>query len=287
MHGSSKSERLTGNPRFGSSVDIRNKEQPHDNDGPQTETKTLEDPSSSPRQRSRLGSSTSSPRVQDSPDLVSDVASSSHSPTPDMDVSDAHRRRRALLAEQDNHSPDRRSQTKHSRHSRRPGEADRAQDDESKYEIYSSDESGGSDLSSPSMGDDISLHTLMPDTRLSNDEEAGLTKKDRRHRKRKRRKNTQLDRRVMGNISAAKQEEKKADQNVLKAVGINALLIAVWYMFSLSISIVCYQRFPRRQRQMLIHCSTTNGCSRLTTLISTFRFSQRLCTCWFNSPLLR
>lgn len=76
---------------------------------------------------------------------------------------------------------------------------------------------------------------------LQDDEETGLTGKDRSRRKRRRRKNTLLDQRIAADVKITAEEKKEADQNVLKNSIINGLLILSWYTFSLSISIV---RFP-------------------------------------------
>ena len=101
---------------------------------------------------------------------------------------------------------------------------------------YSSDDD--SDFSSMSTSDGYELGRLPADDVCTDDEETGLTKKTKEHRKRKRRKATQLDERIAGTVKTSKQEQKAANWNVLKAVIINVLLIASWYLFSLSISMV-------------------------------------------------
>ena len=101
---------------------------------------------------------------------------------------------------------------------------------------YSSDD--GSDFSSMSTSDEYELGRMPADDIGTDDEETGLTKKTKERRKRKRRKATRLDERVAGTVKTSKQEQKVADWNVLKAMFINVLLIASWYLFSLSISIV-------------------------------------------------
>ena len=70
------------------------------------------------------------------------------------------------------------------------------------------------------------------------DEETGLTGKERRQRRRRDRKNSQLDARIAGKIGGAAYETKVADQTVLRRVLTNAVLIGLWYLFSLSISLV-------------------------------------------------
>ncbi|KAJ0167371.1 putative transporter C22E12.01 [Colletotrichum tanaceti] len=74
------------------------------------------------------------------------------------------------------------------------------------------------------------------DEDLHDDEETGLTKKDKNRKKKRRRNNTRLDQRIVrGEISA--EEKKEADQNVFRRSVVNIALILLWYLFSLSISL--------------------------------------------------
>ncbi|KAL3419124.1 triose-phosphate transporter [Phlyctema vagabunda] len=95
----------------------------------------------------------------------------------------------------------------------------------------------GSDEDSKSTSEDLELEDLSEDDGLQDDEETGLTGRDRSKRKRRRRKNTQLDQRVAGDVKISAEEKKEADKNVVKNSIINGLLIVLWYLFSLSISI--------------------------------------------------
>lgn len=88
-------------------------------------------------------------------------------------------------------------------------------------------------LSTEDDGSDIS------DEDLHDDEEAGLTGGDRRRKQHKRHRNTQLDQRVIPDI-VTEDERKEADRTVLKDLLINGALIALWYTFSLSISLVSH-----------------------------------------------
>jgi len=89
-----------------------------------------------------------------------------------------------------------------------------------------------------STSEDVELEDLSEEDGMQDDEETGLTGKDKGKRKRKRRRNTLMDQRIAGEIKITAEEKKEADQNVLKKGFINALLIGLWYLFSLSISIV-------------------------------------------------
>ncbi|KAK3336615.1 triose-phosphate transporter family-domain-containing protein [Cercophora scortea] len=76
----------------------------------------------------------------------------------------------------------------------------------------------------------------LSDEDLHDDEEAGLTGRDRRRKRRKRNHNTLLDQRIVRQtISAA--EKKAADKTVLRSLLVNGTLIGLWYLFSLSISL--------------------------------------------------
>ncbi|KAI0106210.1 triose-phosphate transporter family-domain-containing protein [Nemania sp. FL0031] len=76
----------------------------------------------------------------------------------------------------------------------------------------------------------------LSDEDLHDDEETGLTKKDRRRKREKRRRNTRLDQRIARD-NLTDEERKQADQNVIRKLIVNAALIGLWYIFSLSISL--------------------------------------------------
>ncbi|KAK2623978.1 hypothetical protein QTJ16_006612 [Diplocarpon rosae] len=95
------------------------------------------------------------------------------------------------------------------------------------------------ELSDGDSSDDLELEDLS-DEGLQDDEETGLTGKDKKRRKKRRRRNTLLDHRVAegtGKAVISAEEKKEADQNVVKRGLVNGLLIGLWYLFSLSISI--------------------------------------------------
>jgi solute carrier family 35 protein C2 len=82
---------------------------------------------------------------------------------------------------------------------------------------------------SPSDSDDLELDNMSNDG-LEDDEETGLTKRDRRRRRRRKRRNTLLDQRIVPNDDTYTKEEKKlADQNLLKSMLVNGVLIGLWY----------------------------------------------------------
>ena len=98
--------------------------------------------------------------------------------------------------------------------------------------------SGGADALRPHDGTDDSF----TDEDLHDDEETGLTTKDKRRKGKKKRRNTLLDQRIVRESITA-EEKREADQNVVKKSLVNVTLIGLWYIFSLSISIV--SRIPR------------------------------------------
>lgn len=79
------------------------------------------------------------------------------------------------------------------------------------------------------------------DDEMTDDEETGLTQAERRKRRRRKRRSTMLDERVAGGNGnpgdLKRTEEQLAKANLLSMYGINAVLIALWYTFSISISV--------------------------------------------------
>lgn len=83
----------------------------------------------------------------------------------------------------------------------------------------------------------------LSDEDLHDDEETGLTGKDRRRKRRKRNRNQLLDQRIVRD-SISQEEKKEADRSVAKQLLINGALIGLWYFFSLCISLVRALRIP-------------------------------------------
>ncbi|KAI1430321.1 triose-phosphate transporter family-domain-containing protein [Xylaria sp. FL1777] len=86
---------------------------------------------------------------------------------------------------------------------------------------------------SPNARDD---EDSLSDEDLHDDEETGLTSKDKRRKQNKRRRSTRLDQRIVRD-NLTDEERKQADQNVIRRLAVNAALIGLWYIFSLSISL--------------------------------------------------
>jgi solute carrier family 35 protein C2 len=92
--------------------------------------------------------------------------------------------------------------------------------------------SSGADRSdSDTDSDDADADDMSADG-LEDDEETGLTKRDRRRRRRRKRRNTLLDQRIVPDDTYTKEEKKLADQNLLKSMLVNGVLIALWYGIS-------------------------------------------------------
>lgn len=71
------------------------------------------------------------------------------------------------------------------------------------------------------------------------DVETGLPTEERRKFLRKQRRQNDLDARIAGVPGQlSKDEKKEADKNVIRKLTANAVLIGLWYFFSLSISLV-------------------------------------------------
>lgn len=151
----------------------------------------------------------------------------------DRDI-DRYRRRKALMMAQPNGSiagPKHGSSQRRSRWKEQPGHVD-----EDEPIFNAPDDSNGSDFT-PSTSDDVELSQMHGDELSMDDEETGLTKRDRRQKRRRKMKDTSLDERILG-PSKVEMGQSLADKSVLRASIINILLIASWYCFSLSISIV-------------------------------------------------
>ncbi|KAI1306940.1 triose-phosphate transporter family-domain-containing protein [Xylaria venustula] len=76
----------------------------------------------------------------------------------------------------------------------------------------------------------------LSDEDLHDDEETGLTSKDKRRKQSKKRRSTRLDQRIARD-NLSDEERKQADKSVARRLAVNAVLIGLWYMFSLSISL--------------------------------------------------
>ncbi|KAL9579795.1 MAG: hypothetical protein Q9212_004892 [Teloschistes hypoglaucus] len=192
---------------------------------------------------------------------VLDAAAHVHPPTPDMDGPDGYvRKRPSLLDYEDPHKaakPEKRSQ---SRRVRRKSSQTRG-DDEHKHTVYSSDDGQSSMFSTPSTSEDVEMERMPSDDALTDDEETGLTGKDKRKRTRRRTLNSQLDERVAGSMGASTSRWSLADRNVIKASLINALLIASWYLFSVSISV--YNRWMFGKKTLDFHFPLFTTCMHM------------------------
>ncbi|KAF2195761.1 TPT-domain-containing protein [Zopfia rhizophila CBS 207.26] len=162
---------------------------------------------------------------------AADVAKLIHPPTPIMDEQPATnhaRRRSSSLAGAPGLSN--KDSKKHRRH--RSENILEADEDKSGSDNDHSDSSGRTEST------DLELDDMRSEDGLEDDEETGLTGRDRRRRRRRKRRNTRLDQRVVEDGVRFTLEEKKiATQSLIHSMLINALLIGLWYLFSISISV--------------------------------------------------
>ncbi|KAI9701816.1 MAG: Triose-phosphate Transporter [Candelina mexicana] len=147
-----------------------------------------------------------------------------HPPTPDMEGVNTDQRR-----QKDSHPRQDSDKKVHSRRQRW-----RRRDTGEEEGKYSEEEDSMLDHSSRSTSEDVELNSMSDD---SADEEMGLTGKGRGDRRRKKRRNTQLDRRIAGESKIPNEVRKQADQSVVRKSIVNAILIGSWYFFALSISL--------------------------------------------------
>lgn len=99
------------------------------------------------------------------------------------------------------------------------------------------DDGQGSEISSLSMSDEVELDQLSSPCALSDDEERGLTKTDDQPPNGRRRRRADTLDRTAGLLQLSKGGPKLADRSVFKTLFFNSLLVASWYIFSLSISL--------------------------------------------------
>lgn len=226
--------------------------------------------------------STSSTSSQDNQDPY--IGSHVHQPAPDdMDsVGDARKRRAMLMNHPNETIADTLRDANDPRRQRRKQRDELDDTSTQKHTASFPDNGHSSEFSSVSASDDAERDHLSSDLGFTDDEETGLAKKELGESKRKRRKHTRLDRRVAGSASIPKQERSSADKSVIKALITNALLIASWYAFSLSISIVGFHWLFKNYIEQLTSPSTTNGCSHQNISTSNSHSSRHACTCLYN-----
>lgn len=125
-----------------------------------------------------------------------------------------------------------------------PGGFPQFDDDDGRYELPVPDlRSSTTTPTTPTTTDgrELEMDHLHPEEHnhhASDDEEAGLTSHERRKRwHMRRRQRRQLDSRVV-DLNISMTGRRLADRNVLKKLATNVLFIFLWYLFSLSISVV-------------------------------------------------
>ncbi|KAF2227914.1 triose-phosphate transporter family-domain-containing protein [Elsinoe ampelina] len=91
--------------------------------------------------------------------------------------------------------------------------------------------------SSRESSSDWEMQDIYSDDGLEDDEETGLTDVDKRKRRKQKRRNTLLDERIAHDHVVETDEKNLAYQTLVKESAINALLIAMWYSFSIGISV--------------------------------------------------
>ena len=144
-----------------------------------------------------------------------------------------------------------------------------------------SSDAGHSDSESRSDSTDLELDDMSADG-LEDDEETGLTKRDRRRRRRRKRRNTLLDQRIVPTDTYTKEEKKLADQNLVKSMLINGVLIGLWYDVQGTMAEKAANSPGTSSRYR--YPSTTSGCSRKPRetarppTSSPSLYSRRVCT---------
>jgi len=109
--------------------------------------------------------------------------------------------------------------------------------DESRDADAQADRSG-SIASNGESSSDWELDDMDENENLDDDEETGLTDKDKKRKRRRKRRNTLLDQRIIKDTETRKIEDDIAKKSFTRNAIINAILIGLWYGFSISISVV-------------------------------------------------
>lgn len=120
---------------------------------------------------------------------------------------------------------------------------------------------------------ELELDDMASDDALNDDEETGLTAKERRQRRRRRRRQRrELDARI-ANVKISESGRRLADKNVVKKLVFNATLIGLWYIFSLSISIVSIHFSSPIVKETLLTPYLRSIVQQMDVLIRASRFS--------------
>jgi len=129
------------------------------------------------------------------------------------------------------------------------------------------------------------MDDILSDAEFEADEDTGLTSKERRKHLPEQRERAQLDARIAGVTGTIKEQSRLADRYVIKRLLINSILVGLWYLFSLSISIVGQPSKPFTAQANFTQSSIL-GCSRISPRDSDFTIHcSRLRSTWFsNSP---
>jgi solute carrier family 35, member C2 len=112
-----------------------------------------------------------------------------------------------------------------------------------------------SDVSSTDDGTDVELNLLPSDEEPQDEGESGLSANQRKRRILKRKKKRQRpDAQIPDVQLSGLKPHRLADKNLVRRLTINAGLIGLWYIFSLSISVVSSShRAPIKARRLSVH----------------------------------
>lgn len=91
---------------------------------------------------------------------------------------------------------------------------------------------------SPRDNNNNSDYENFSDEDVRDDEETGLTSKEKKKREKKRRRNTRLDQRIAREKNLSADEKRELDKGIAKRIAINLVLVLMWYLLSLAISLV-------------------------------------------------
>jgi len=97
------------------------------------------------------------------------------------------------------------------------------------------------------------------DEDVRDDEETGLTTKEKTKRQKKRRRNTLLDQRIAREKNLCADQKRDVDKSIVRRIAINIGLVLLWYLFSLCISLYNKWMFDKDRLNFAFPLFTTSA----------------------------
>lgn len=105
---------------------------------------------------------------------------------------------------------------------------------------------------------DQSDYENFSDDDVRDDEETGLTTREKNKREKKRRRNTRLDQRIAREKNLSADEKLDLDKGIARRIALNIMLVMVWYLLSLAISLYNKWMFDKDRLNFAFPLFTTS-----------------------------